>query len=271
MQVLIGSRALAFWNPSLKLSEDTDWDVITDSYVPMEHPLIEWHSADFLNNRDMMEYSSCCHVELPDGTVANVMNRMGLAIIKRSHLWRDLSFNKHITHYHKFGLRKQFDGWSPHIVFTDLEVRTKLTKEAFPQGNPNLMQTKKDFFDDAVAKKYDHDYLHELVAFYEKPLYNNLLRNPDLAWCDEDKWNLLSHEDQVKCVAEETFVISIERFMVPNDWDYPSKLAYMKALRKVCTTLCSGWFRDFAIDYYPEVLSMYNHEVFNKVKGVLHE
>ena len=46
-----------------------------------------------------------------------------------------------------------------------LEERVKLTKEAYPQGNPSLNQTNEDFFDDSVKKVYDHDWLHELVAY----------------------------------------------------------------------------------------------------------
>ena len=36
----------------------------------------------------------------------------------------------------------------------------------------------------------------------------------------------------------------------------PSRIACDKALEKVCTTLTSGWFRDFAIDNYPEIFNL---------------
>ena len=268
--VLIGSRALKVWNPDMNLKDSTDWDVI--SYK--NHEGCEIHNPDFLNNKEMCGYRTSVQVELPDGSKAFVMSMLGLAIIKRSHLWRDLSFDKHITMYHKFGLSAVLDEVLNHltvknIVSNDLYERTKLTKEAFPQGNPNLMQTKEDFFDDAVKKKFDHDYLHELVAFYDKPLYTRMLRTQELAWCEKDKWDCFTHEDKIRCIAEESFVIAIERFMIPSNWSYSSKLAYFKAVKKVCTTLCSGWFRNYAIDYFPEVISMYNQELFLKVKSIL--
>lgn len=260
--LLIGSRALNYWFPSVPVSEDTDWDVISDK--PIE--CCEWHNPDLLNNKDIVNYASPDIVVLPNGNTARVVYPLGLALIKRSHLHRPLSFQKHITHYHKV-LRYQ------HIFdYSDkkfLEERIALTKKQFPQGNPNLMQSREDFFDDAVEKKYDHDYLHELFAYYDKPLYTKLLRKEGLAWCEREKWELLSHQDKLKCISEETQVIAAERFMIPNNWDYPSKLAYMKALEKVCTTLCSGWFRDYAIDHYPEVLEMYNKEKFEQVKLIL--
>jgi hypothetical protein len=33
----------------------------------------------------------------------------------------------------------------------------------------------------------------------------------------------------------------------------------------VCTTLCSGWFRDYAIDNYPQLVSVFNKQKFDKV------
>ena len=41
--------------------------------------------------------------------------------------------------------------------------------------------------------------------------------------------------------------------------------------KKVCTTLTSGWFRDFAIDNYPEILKLYDHSKFEYVKNQLGE
>lgn len=87
------------------------------------------------------------------------------------------------------------------------------------------------------------------------------------AWCEKDLWLALSVEERNMCVAEECYVIATERFLVLNDWGYSSKRAYFNALQKVCTTLTSGWFRDWAIDHYPEVVYLYDSEKFNKVKG----
>lgn len=258
--VLIGSRALAFWVKDFPLKADADWDVISDS--PIEGT--EWHDPEFLNNRAMAEeFHSFNRVKLPDGGEAYVMSLCGLALIKRSHLWRDLSFQKHITHYHKY-LKYHLFSWQDDRPF--LEERIRLTKEAFPQGNPNLNQMNADFFKDAVTKKYDHDWLHELYAFYERPLYTRMQVNPDRAWCDVEKWNQFSFIDKVRAVAEEAYVIATERFMVPNNWEYNPKRAYIKSVDKICTTLCSGWFRDFAIDYYPHVVELFDEQ---KIKDVV--
>lgn len=260
--VLVGSRALNFWYPERSIKPSTDWDVI--SYD--EHLGCEVHDPVFLNNQDMTGYATDQKVVLPDGTTAFVMSKLGLAIMKRSHLWRDLSFQKHITDYHKFGLCDEINEAKKYgIVQSDLQNRIELTKKAFPQGSPNLMQSKEDFFNDAVKKKHDHDWLHELYAHYDAPLYTKMQTDSSLAWCDKKLWDTFTHEEKVKCCAEEAYVIATERFLVPSDWQMYPKLAYLIAVDKICTTLCSGWFRDFAIDNYPAIQNIYDK---NKILGV---
>lgn len=264
MNILIGSRALAYWFKDFKLSEDSDVDVI--SAKPIKG--CEWHSLDILNNakvESLMEgYSG--PIEF-NNHLLHIAPPIVLHMIKRSHLHRELGWDKHITHYHKYLSAYQGHLQGQYLDF--LEERTKLTLEQFPQVKPNLNQSVEDFFDDAVTKKYNHDMLHQLFAYEDKPMYTKLQTNPEKAWCSENLWYTLTYQQQLQCVAEETMVIATERFLVPKNWDYPSKLAYMKALKKVCTTLCSGWFRDFAIENYPEVISLYNPEKFQQVKSNL--
>ena len=255
---------MAYWCPDLKLKDDTDWDVISDK--PIEGT--EWHDPNMLCNRELENHLTGFFEAEFNGHKLYVPVPTALAVVKRSHLWRDLSFQKHITMFHKHMVAHKWNLWNAH-EWGMYNRRLEATRLAFPQGNPNLMQSKDAFFDDAVKKKYDHDHLHELVAYYDKPLYTRLLRDPTLAWCEKDLWLGLHHEDKVKCIAEEAHVIAIERFMVPNSWKYPSKLAYIKAVDKVCTTLCSGWFRDYAIDHYPEVVQSFNQDKFNHVKKEL--
>jgi hypothetical protein len=263
MKLLIGSRALAYWKKDFQLKPNADWDIISDE--PIEGA--EWHKPDFLNNATFENFTNVANVNF-NGHKLYVVDMWGLSIIKRSHLWRNLSFQKHVTHYHKymqFVKRQQYDSFMENV----LQERTALTMQAFPQGHPSLKKSVDEFFDDYVTKKYDHDYLHELVAYYDKPLYTQLQRDSSSAWCDRDLWDNLSIEDRTKCVAEETQVIAIERFLVPKDWNYPVRHAYLKSLDKVCTTLCSGWFRDHAIDYYPEVMQLCDTMKFENIRKEL--
>jgi hypothetical protein len=264
--LLIGSQALQYWDRSFKVKLNSDWDIISTNKIESANLRIETHSFDDIGNDDLMRYASESYIEI-EGQKVHVVNPIGLAIVKRSHLWRDRSFEKHITQYHRHLI------WY-RAMFTekDIEVlnkRTKLTALAYPQPNPNLMQSVEDFFDDAVTKEYNHDYLHELIAYNDEPLYKKMQKCSSSVTCDVELWYTFTHEQKLQCIAEEAYVISIERFLVKNNWDYPAKLAYLKSVNKICTTLCSGWFRSFAIDNYPEVLGLFDIAKVKNVKEIL--
>ncbi len=263
MNILIGSRALQYWNHNLQLKNNTDIDIISDA--PIEGA--EFHDRNHLNNNKFDQYAVDVGLTYNDQPLY-VMNPLGLRIIKRSHLHRsNLHFDRHITFYHKYIIPL-----APHLSEYDmslLEERTMLTKQAYPQGHPSLRKTVADFFDDAVTKVHNHDMLHEMIAYYDAPLYTRLQRDPSMAWCERDLWETLSYDDKCKCVAEESYVIAIERYMVPRDWYYAPKLAYIKSLERVCTTLCSGYFRDFAIDNYPQIVNLFDQQKILDVKCLL--
>ena len=106
---------------------------------------------------------------------------------------------------------------------------------------------------------FDHGYIHELFAYEARPMFERLKHEGEegSAWCAKDLWLGLSTTQKLQCVAEEVQVIATERFLL-GDKPKPVKLAYFLALNKVCTSLCSGWFRDFAIDHYPLIVDMFD-------------
>lgn len=262
--LLIGSRALAFWKPSLSIKETTDYDVISDEPIPGT----EWHSPDCLNNRDMEYFASEIFTYI-NGHKVYVVNLKGLGLIKRSHLWRQLNFQKHITHYYKYGLVDGFKSLtrSEYHMFT---TREKLTHKEFPLNHPPLNRTKEEFFGDGIYRRYDHDELHELIAYHDEPLYKRILVEGEEVKCSKDKWYQLLPEERLECAAEEVYVTALERFVL-TDNPLPFKLAYSKSLDKLCTTMCSGWFRDFGIDNYEVIMGMYDKNKFIEVKEKLGE
>lgn len=269
--ILIGSRALFVHNKNFKLKNDADWDIITDDAdlkFKLNLDKIETSTYDFLNNYEFERYISDDKIII-NGVELYPLSIKGLSVIKRSHLYRDYFFDKHITMYHKY-LKNYAE--LDEEDFNILKRREYLTHEYFDKfKHPSLNKSVKDFFDDYVVKKYDHDYLHTLYSYYDKPLYMNMQRDFSRAWCEKDLWDSFSYENKCKCVAEETYVIATERFLVPSNWTDNCKLSYFKALRKVCTTLTSGWFRDFAIDEYPSILDLYDRQKFSYVKSVIGE
>lgn len=261
--ILIGSRALAYWDRGFTHSDTADYDVISEEPIDgTEH-----HSLDVLNNADVEFYTSSDFYIQFNGTKLYLALPHCLAAIKRSHLHRELGFDKHITQYHKH--LEKYIRYSSYDIREFLKTRTRLTLEQYPQPKPNLKKSVQDFFTDGVVKIHDHDYIHELVAAPTAPLYKSLQDDPSVVWCGKDKWDTFSHDQKLKCVSEEVSVLAIERFLVPREWNYPSKLAYLNALKKVCTTVTSGYFRDCAIDNYPAIIKLYNEQTFKSVKSKL--
>lgn len=261
--MLIGSRALAFHDPlfAKHINDQTDWDIIGDSSTPHVEG-VELHRVDQYLSEEALQFATDQYVVIDGIGRVPVCSLRGLAAIKRSHLSLDWKWTKHITQYH-FHLKHALDSQDQDFV----KRREKITLQAAKQRAPSLKKTKDQFFDDYVQKKYDHDMLHGLVAFYEAPLYTRLQKTEEV-YCDRGLWNALSHRDKVFCVAEETHVIAIERFCIPSKWTYFPRRAYSNALNKVCTTLTSGWFRDFAIDFYPEIYAAYSKDIFGKVQQI---
>jgi len=247
--ILIGSRALDYWLDVGIVKDSTDFDIISSK--PIEGA--EFHDRFFLNNDSFDEFTSDLNTVVFNGRIIHVMNLEGLTIIKRSHLWRTLGFNKHITHYHRHLKRYLKD-----LNHPILKQRIKMTQEMYPQQGPNLKLSKGEFFNDAVVKVFDHDALHNLFANEDKPMYTRLQKDDHEVFCHEELWYTLTQEQKILCIQEEVNVLATERFIVPSDFSYNKKMAYLKALEKVCTTVCKGYFRDFAINYYPEVIQVYN-------------
>lgn len=269
--MLIGSRAISFWDKDFRVNPDSDWDIIGYPHdeslfrsvfsIPSDGK-IEWHNPDHLNNQEILDKNEYEKIASP----------LTLAILYRSHLWRDYNWDAHIAKYHKYVYPMLYREEKILLVTSEiLEERIKLTKKAYPQGNPKLMQSNEDFFDDNVKKVYDHDFLHSLYAYEDRPMFERLKKseNFESAWCEKDLWLQLTPLQRSQCVVEETYVIATERFMVPNGWNFNPKRGYYMALRKVCTTLTSGWFRDYAIDNFPGIYGMFDENKMNEVKNRL--
>lgn len=118
---------------------------------------------------------------------------------------------------------------------------------------PKLSVAKDTFFDTKESYNlYDHDSIHRAIAYPEPPAYT--LTQDGEVWCSSKKFALLSESDKLRTVIEEASILALERSILPalhQDRRFMGvKWAYEYALMKVCTTITSGWFRDYAIEHY---------------------
>lgn len=241
---LIGSRAINL------NSDSSDWDIVLDGENILPRKGVDI-APEGLNCLEVCrQYSLPYEVETPVG-MATPISEVGVMLMKRSHLHRPIKFAKHIREYHT--LKERNKGAIDEIYLALLQERTKLTKQKYGDKTPSLRKNKSEFFDDYVAKVYEHDDIHYATCYGDKPIYERLKLNKETVFCERDLWNQLSFTDQVNCVREEAFVIAIERYLM---WKkgYPPKYAFFSAVERISTTLTSGWFRDFAIENWSTIV-----------------
>lgn len=112
----------------------------------------------------------------------------------------------------------------------------------------NLNQELDVFFTSAVKRKYNHEWLHEHLAFYSRPLHEAIRTNLQSAWCSEDLFNGLSLDDKLKCALEEIMVIAVERHnLTAKSQKSDISTAMNKAHKQLVTTMTTGWFALFLI------------------------
>ena len=118
-----------------------------------------------------------------------------LLTIKLSHLLYDIFWHKHLNDYLVF---KKHSATVNNGLYEFLQEYWKEVHGN--KTNLSLYKTKDVFFDDFVKKEYDHDYLHELVAFPHNPVYSVCLKDGQDVMIDKEKFFSLPFEQQVKMV-----------------------------------------------------------------------
>jgi hypothetical protein len=191
-----------------------------------------------------------------------------LLSLKKSHINFPIKFKKHI---HDFCfLMDCLDGQDvlEHIT----KINFQETESRFGKlKTPSLNKSVDQFFGQSkeyVKSYFVHDDIHRVMAHYEKPLFEKIIIEKTFALCDKKLWTILPFEHKCQCVLEEAYVISLERKILPMIFGggkgYTSDEAFDWALMRICTTLCSGWFRDFATKNYFTIKKLYNKNYVEK-------
>ncbi len=84
---------------------------------------------------------------------------------------------------------------------------------------------------------------------------------------DRAKWNLRSDEDKLASVIEEAYVLALERHQIPNDFKPSPDESFKIALEKVCTSIASGWWREWAWEHYDDAIRNYDHGYVDRCRA----
>lgn len=137
----------------------------------------------------------------------------------------------------------------------------------YDYGHPNLKVSKSDFFKPDVPYVYDHDTIHEAVAVMDRPAYTFYMADGAEVLTSKLKFFSLPRHVQLYGVLEESYVLALERSIIPHKTN--PKGAFDVALSKVCTSITSGWFREFAWENYRDVRRLYNSDFVDKFEAAL--
>lgn len=141
-----------------------------------------------------------------------------------------------------------------------VEIFKKREQESLNYGHPKLNVGKGAFFKDDIYT-YDHDTIHEAVAVDGIPAYRSYMVDGAEVMTSKEKFFNCSRRIQLMGVYEESCVLALERCLIPFPGKVQPYKAFQMALEKVCTSITSGWFREFAWENYCDVVKIYADQV----------
>lgn len=239
--LFFGSVAAKYWHPEFREPNDTD-------LIQKEKPLFntfvngkrwEYHWVDALqyvldNNKDD-------HYVDPDF----------LYTIKVSHAAWNINFEKHMK---DIMFLKQKGCVLDKVLY---EALYKEWEALHGKKKVKMNQMNDDFFTDAVKREFDHDWLHEFLAFGERPMHERIRKSLESPLPSKELWDKLTYQEQLQCASEEIFVVATERYLDGNPKKY--KVAKGKSMKNLITSMTKGWFNLFLIENFGELY--YNDEM----------
>lgn len=281
--LVIGSRALVHNNPELAETRVCgDWD-----FIATIDQFNKWYKANksemaFAVPTDGGKYYHCrgkdgmnyeFEIAWEDTSAAMLLGaytyegekayaiNADLLAIKMSHRYKKNSVHFKKTMDDIRFLRKklkdsQLDPW----LYEFVRLREK---ETYTYSHPALNVDKGSFFkDDGVQYVYDHDDLHKVVAIEESPAYAKYIKDGQEVLTSSEKFWAVDQRTRLLGGLEESMVLALERSQIPHaigrEGGPTPRWSFEMALMKVCTSITSGYFREFCWEHYNEIMAMYD-------------
>lgn len=282
MLTLVGSAAVAHWTP-LRTPNDIDyictltdfqqWYEQNKQNVEYTFPISSNKYIAKIKNGLMHEFE----IAHKDTSALDFINRPhtvidGVAIpsmdwlftLKTSHRYLKNSphFEKTVADWHWMRDRG--------CVITDEQWLKRREEETYNYSHPKLKQSKQTFFSkDSVKYIYDHDCIHEAVKIGERPAYTYYAVTNEEVLSSKKKFFALPEQVRINGVLEESYVLALERSQIPYRGQITPFESFKIALSKVCTSITSGWFRQYAFENYFTVLGKYSEDYLTKFDEAL--
>lgn len=228
MAVLVGSAAMK--HHFVDSREPADIDLFSRTPVPGADVFWDSRLAEWWEDSD--------HIR--PATVSE------LYTIKVSHLFWNRKWDRHATD--AMLLKRAGATFIPALY----DILYPIWVDKYGAKKAALKGSKDEFFDDLINRVYDHDSVHESVAYYDRPLYEKILIPGSVA-VDMNLWDDLSHEDKLRMVREEVYATALERKVIPAGYKGSARAAYAWSLMHTITSLTKGKFALFCVLHLDEL------------------
>lgn len=271
---MIGSGALSYHFPEAGfIPRDTDYICTleefrawTKCFVKGEIILCKPLSADKIHVRTKDGWNYEFEIATPGSTAQELLDYFDindrvtmapphvLLALKLSHRYR-----RNSPHFLKTMRDIQFLRAQGVELGTELEEwLPKREAATYTYAHPKLDVSKEAFFDgDGVDYVYDHDDLHKILAVDGAPAYTKYMAEGSQVLTSKAKFFAVDHRVRVLGGLEEALVLACERSQIPFPEVNPDQ-SFTYALMKVCTSITSGYFREFCWEHYDEIVEEYN-------------
>lgn len=238
MRIIVGSKALSQFDLCRRNPKDLDIHITEDE-------IIDFKCDQYVIPEDILSLYQTIKVGAVDYATPNTVYTL-----KCSHFAWDIHWEK----------TKQDILWLKHCgceLIPELYNELKLYW-SYLHGNKDFLslnKSKEYFFNDFVVYKYDHDYLHELVAFPFLPVYTKCLKDGQDVLIDKSKFDQLTFEEQIRMFREEITVIACERWLLQDRNKISWYQSYLFSLKKTIINLTKNWASDFIILHLDEFIN----------------
>lgn len=277
--LIIGSHAMKYYFANARLPgrdmdvictiEEFEEDVAKTNNVAV-YPTNGSHMVKKTVDGFIVEYE----IAWPGTTAAEILQIMDddfahpeiQLLLKLSHRYK-----KNSPHFLKTMRDIQFLRSKGVVLSEELTALLKRReKETYTYAHPKLNQNKQQFFKESDSfYKYEHDDIHAAVAVEESPAYTKFSEDGEEVHVSRSKWNSLPLRTKLLAGLEESYVLAIERSLVPHTGVLTPKQAFDKALEKVCTSITSGWFREFCWENYDKIQELYDESYVDRFNYAL--
>jgi len=184
-----------------------------------------------------------------------------LYMLKMSH-----RYLKNSPHFHKtMADIKMMRNLGAEIDPIHMDFYRRREIATYNYGHPKLNVSKSRFFNgDGVDYKYDHDSIHRSVMRGYQPAYEVYKEDEADVFCSRELFYAAPQQIRLHGVLEESMVLALERSQIPFPGMKTPLESFLMALEKVCTSITSGWFREFAWDHYDAVVELYDPNYVNQ-------